>query len=108
MALALPDEAANSDLAHATAATSKTGIFALQHLRVAGNWLNSMQPGAVAYFVCRKVKCLRLLHLSVISRSQSARSCCRHRRFWRRCSGVTDAPFRRLAARLGAGLVVSE
>jgi hypothetical protein len=31
-------------------------IIALQHLRILRCWLNSMQPGTIAYFACKDAK----------------------------------------------------
>ena len=46
--LARRGRAANLHIARPVHSRSKCGSFALQHLRIRANWLNSMQPGYVA------------------------------------------------------------
>ena len=80
-----------------------SGFVATQHLRIVTNWLNSKQS-------VNSLKHVHPLTAQVISLASVSIGpvTLPNRVLLAPMSGVTDAPFRRLAARLGAGLVVSE
>src|SRR5262245_631856 len=50
--------AANLHIAPPMHSRSDWGSFALQHLRIRPDWLNSMQPGDIAQIVCNEAKYL--------------------------------------------------
>jgi tRNA-dihydrouridine synthase B len=80
---------------------------ALQHLRIGRNWLNSMQvenrPKHVQGPVTAEIISLKVRRGPTVGNVSLT-----NRVILAPMSGVTDTPFRRLAAELGAGLVVSE
>src|SRR5205085_4419524 len=78
-------------------------IAATQHLRILVEWLNSKQSmRRLKYVHTLKAQVIPLASVSVGPVSLP------NRVLLAPMSGVTDAPFRRLVVRLGAGLVVSE
>ena len=80
---------------------------ALQHLRIGTNWLNSMQVENRPKHVQGPVTA-EIISLKVGSGPTVGNVSLANRVILAPMSGVTDTPFRRLAAGLGAGLVVSE
>src|SRR6516162_9738462 len=99
-------QVAQADSLTPAANSLNQGYFALQHLQRRANWLNSMHgsasPKSCAGVVMQSSSAYSALPLAI------GNIVLPNRVVLAPMTGITDAPFRRAAARLGAGLVVSE